>query len=241
MSNKRKSQRKRHQPLGSPNKAPKSQAAKNGNKTAIDYLVPFGKPEGDTFQSLINPDYFLAQPGARGIRSTLASQLCRILVLAQHLFGERDPSYTFLGFEFANGAPRLIRQHDGKFLIIQLYLNAMHNPVVAYAQVAHEAIHMLSPCYDRPISVLEEGLAHFFSNWYILNDFGVMPPKSEMPSYDEAFDLVDKLMCTDGMGIKKMRQEEPIISKFTTELIMRHYPTISEDIANSLTAPFDRG
>jgi hypothetical protein len=241
MSNKRKLQRRTHQPLRPTNVISKSQIAKNGNKTAIDYLVPFGQPKGDTFQSLINPDYFLAPPGAIGVRSTLASQLCRILIIAQQLFGERDHSYTFLGFEFVNGAPRLLRQHDGKYLIIQLYLNAMHNPIQAYSQLAHEAIHMLSPCWDRPVSILEEGLAYFFTNWYILDNFGVMPPQSELPSYDEALDLVDKLMCTDGMGIKKMRQEEPTISRFSKDLIMRYYPNISKETANLLTSPFDRG
>lgn len=232
MSKKRKSQRKKSQSL---------KLAKKNQKTVVDYLLPFGEPKGDTFQSLINPDYFLAPPGARGLRSTLASQLCRILIAAEQLFGERDHSYTFLGFEFVNGAPRLLPQYDGNYLIMQLYISAMHDPVKAYAQLAHEAIHMLSPRRTTPMSVLEEGLAYFFANWYILDNFGVMPPQSELPSYDEALFLVDQLMLIDGLGIKKIRKEEFVISKITAELIMKYYPTISEETAKSLASPFVRG
>jgi hypothetical protein len=231
MSKKRKSQRNRqHLPR-----------KKDSQKTAVDYLLPFGEPRGNTFQSLINPEYFLAPPGATELRSTLASQLCRILIVAQQLFGERDATCMFLGFEFVNGAPRLLPQHDGKYLIIQLYLNAMHDPVQAYSQLAHEAIHMLSPRRMRAMSVLEEGLAYFFTNWYILDNFGVLPPQSELSSYDEALNLVDELMCMDGSGIKKMRMEEPTISHFTKELIMKYYPSLSEDKASQLVAPFERG
>jgi hypothetical protein len=165
-----------------------------------------------------------------------------------------------------NGVPHLLRQYDGNYLIIQMYLNAMHNPIQAYSQIAHEAIHMLSPCHDdAPVSVLEEGLAYFFTNWYILDrwgantasstgelayfftnwyildNFGVMPPQSELPSYDEAIELVDILMGTDGSGIKKMRQEQTTISKISKELIMKYYPTVSEAVAHKLASPFDRG
>ncbi|MEO1667231.1 MAG: hypothetical protein AAFU54_21505 [Chloroflexota bacterium] len=237
MSKKRKTQR--HKGLSNGKTQRRSHSKRT--TTAVDYLLPFGKPDGDTFQSMINPEYLLARPGAGEMRPTLASQLCQVLITAQNLFGERDHSYTFLGFEFVNGAPRLLRQHDGKYLIIQLYLNAMHNPIQAYSQIAHEGVHMLSPRHDGRVSVMEEGLAYFFSNWYILQYFGVMPPQSELKSYDIALELVDKLMSKDAHGIKKMRQEEPTISLFTKELVLKYYPAISERTAEKLVAPFDKG
>jgi hypothetical protein len=244
MSNRRKQQRQHKRqaiPTTKTGNQPKVQnsVVKLQRKTPVDYLLPMGEPPNGRLPSVINPEYFLARPGDVGLRPSLASQFCDILIAAQHFFGERDYSYTFLGFEFVNGAPRLLRQYDGKYLIIQLYLNAAHDSIKAYSQIAHECIHMLSPC-DRDVSILEEGLAYFFSNWYILKNFGVMPPQSELQSYDNALDLVDVLMCSDAYGIKKIRQEQPMISKITNEQILRYYPTISEEVASKLIMPFDR-
>src|SRR5579864_8530304 len=147
-------------------------------------VVPLEKPANNSIfsqkdasisiPSIVNPDFFLAQPSAENLRGTLASRLCDMLVAAQKWFGERDKNYTFVGFEFVNGAPRLLTQHDGKYVIIQLYWNALHDPIKAYSQTAHECIHLLSPCLGTLPNVLEEGLAYFFSNWYIRQNFGVL-------------------------------------------------------------------
>jgi hypothetical protein len=60
-------------------------------------------------------------------------------------------------------------------------------------------------------------------------------------SYYETSFLAGQLLSIDLYGIKAMREEEPTISKISKALILEHYPTISESVAERLAEPFVRG
>jgi hypothetical protein len=191
-----------------------------------------------------------APVGERGLRGSLAWRLGEMLFFAEDLFGERDRSFTFLGFEVVENGPRL--QH-GPYnnMIIQLHPKTLEDPIEAYYEMAHECVHMISPIPTESPSILEEGLAVIFSAKYLREVMGITrtPPAvmlfDSLPavtrSYYEASFLAGQLLSIDLYGIKAMREKEPIISNISKDLILEHYPAISREVAERLAEPFVRG
>jgi hypothetical protein len=87
--------------------------------------------------SFISSKLVTAPVGERGLRDSLAWRLGEMLFFAEDLFGERDRSFTFLGFEVVENGPRL--QH-GPYnnMIIQLHPKTLEDPTEAYYEMAHE-------------------------------------------------------------------------------------------------------
>jgi len=200
--------------------------------------------------SFISSKLVTAPVGERGLRDSLAWRLGEMLFFAEDLFGERDRSFTFLGFEVVENGPRL--QH-GPYnnMIIQLHPKTLEDPIEAYYEMAHECVHMISPIPTESPNILEEGLAVIFSAKYLREVMGITrtPPAvmlfDSLPavtrSYYEASFLAGQLLSVDLYGIKAMREKEPIISKISKDLILEHCPTISEPVAERLAEPFVRG
>lgn len=159
--------------------------------------------------------------------------------MAQDLFGPRDTSYTLLGIEFTpeNGK---VRHIDDKNFIIHLPFEAMSNPIHAYIVLSHECVHLLSPNLDKPVTILEEGIAMIFSLVYTQDVLKMPPVLVSGESYAEAAELVGLLMHIDPNGIKKMREEEFVIRKINKSLILKYYPSIPEDVAARLSRTFTR-
>src|SRR5215211_2167579 len=98
---------------------------------------------------------------------TLPSILGDMLQLAQDMFGERDRSYTILGVEFCGDHPRIWCPGNRRDLVVQLGARCMDEPQRACYQMAHESIHLLGPQGCSGATVLEEGLATWYAQYYM--------------------------------------------------------------------------
>ncbi len=195
-----------------------------------------GAPQG--IVSIIHPDLLVTSSKKEGFRPTLASRLGEMLLIAENLFGRRDHAFTFLGIEFTEGLPR-IQFEANKGMIMQLPVHAMFEPMNTYAMMAHECIHMLSPCPRRPVTILEEGIAEVFAYIYMRDTMKFeIPPKTPGSAYHEARELVAVLVNLDPYGIKRIREEEPTISLISKSLIWKHYPMLEEGVAARLARTF---
>lgn len=181
-------------------------------------------------------------PDGSGYTYTYASRLGDILALAEEKYGERDRSYTLLGFEFIDGIPQIwYPRPERKNIIIQLTQACLTETMRGYYQLAHECVHLLSPTGGRRANILEEGLATYFSAWYMRDHLKMTGwDDSGIPSYRVAQGFTEMLLDLDPNVIKVLRAEQPIISEITADLIVKHYPTFPESVAQKLCQPFDR-
>lgn len=156
------------------------------------------------------------------------------------LFGERDKSWTILGIEFISDA---VPQHwfpgNDKNIVIQLSCAVEDSIVGACWELAHEAVHMLSPTGGATVNFLEEGLAVYYAKQYVMTNFMFDHP-IEPANYQEAYSLVKPIVEKYPDIIKELRKEEPTISKINAPLLLRHVPGMSEQVAQALSKTFRR-
>lgn len=187
--------------------------------------------------TIIDPEYLIAAPDDFNPHNTIAYRMAEMLFLASNLYGLRDTRYTFAGVEFTSGRPRT-RFCLGKNVIIQLHTNTLFDRNELLRQLAHESIHLLAPFPERPVKIIEEGMAEAFAFVYMRDTMKVIVPPPQMESYREAVELVSMLLSIDPYGIKRLREDEPIISNITKSLILKHYPRLDEGAAARLTRTF---
>ncbi len=174
-----------------------------------------------------------------GYTWTLASVLGSLLALAEERFGPRDSTYCLLGVEFSAKGPQVWFPGNRKHIVIQLSLNSLTNVHSALFELSHECIHLLSPEVGRSGIVLEEGLATLFSVEQMQKYYGEgWWSEKRISAYFEAATKVEKLLALDSNVIYRLRQEEPTISLITPEMILRHCPSASEELAESLATGF---
>jgi len=182
-----------------------------------------------------------------GYTWTLASQLGCMLRLAESRFGPRDNSYTILGMEFIDDGPRCWFPGNYGNVVIQLGTQCLLQPDRACFQLAHEAIHLLSPTGRRKANVLEEGLASHFQASYMANHYPSNWPRSaidwnrfQCESYAQAKRLVEEVLDGYPDAIKWLRATEPTLSRITSEMIVVACRGVQQETAASLAARFVR-
>ena len=144
---------------------------------------------------------FISHPIANGHSWTITSKLGEILSIAETMYGPRDYSYTILGVEFnQDGHPRIWFPGSRKNIIIQISMNCIDDLNRAVFQVAHEAIHCLSPTGSNNANVLEEGLANLFSIKYT-QAYGHGTWESNDKKYNDASELVEQLLSFDNTTV----------------------------------------
>jgi hypothetical protein len=206
----------------------------------VNFLFDPTKPFDQKVPSIIHPAFLITTKSVEGVRDTLAYRLGQMLQAAENLFGPRDRSFAFLGVEFTNDDPH-VSWVTKQSMIIQLNYSALLDPIQAYGQLAHECIHMISPCPRKPVTILEEGIAEVFAHIYMRDNMNFDAPlKPPETAYGEAARLVAILLHFDPHGIKAMRQEEPTISLISKSLIWKHYPMLEEGMAARLARTFVR-
>lgn len=187
--------------------------------------------------------FVVAKPSEGGFSWTLSAVLGEIILKAEEVFGQRDHSYTLLGIDFSPG-PNAQTWTPGncKHIIVQLSTNGLTDRYEAYRQLAHEGIHLLSPTGKANANVLEEGLAEYFSQWYLDYVFGLgwWQNYPWHPAYAQALDGAKQLLAFDKDIIKKLRQVEPTIAYITAEQIQAVCPDASPELAAMLTRRFTR-
>lgn len=171
---------------------------------------------------------------------TLPSLLGDMLQLAQEWFGERDREWTILGVEFCGDHPRVWCPGNRRDIVVQVAVRCMDEPQRAAYQLAHECVHLIAPIGCKDSSVLEEGLATWFAQYYMAERIGNPNWRSTMYSYTVAQEKAEKLLALDKDAIKKLRAEIPQISYFTKDLLLKHYPELGEPLAAELTSRFNR-
>ena len=153
----------------------------------------------------INSDLFLAKEIADRYSWTLASRLGDMLQLAQELFGPRDTSYTILGIEFVLDDPCIRYYSDQRQIIIQLDTLAASDASQACYQLAHEVIHLLAPTGFADGLNLEEGVACYFSSYYMRVRLDQPSWCGALPSYKRALDLITPRLDADINCIRRLR------------------------------------
>lgn len=182
---------------------------------------------------------FSTDPTDYGHTWSITSRLGDILHEIEEKYGARDKSYTILGVETTSrSTPQIWFPGSRKHVIIQITENCQFDLNHAIYQVAHEAIHCLNPVPLNESSVLEEGLATYFSSQYCLSNLKGNPFIITDEKYSEAHDLVEELILLDPECIKKIRRIEPSLSKVESSLILRIVPTASTELACRLTSKF---
>lgn len=168
---------------------------------------------------------------------TLTSRLGQILEMAEERFGPRDKSYTILGFEFRAGLPQIWFPGTGKTVIVQLDSSSMNDPNLPLFQMAHESVHLLTPVLPDKASVLEEGLATYFSKEYMAAHIGGVWLTGDQ-KYDRAEVLARKLLLLNADAIIALRELVPIISDATAQDILEICPGLSPHLAEQLAVTF---
>lgn len=168
---------------------------------------------------------------------TLASRLGQMLEMAEQRFGPRDKSFTILGFEFREGLSQIWFPGSRKKVIVQLDSSSMNDPNLPLFQMAHQTVHLLTPVSPADASVLEEGLATYFSKEYMaLHLRGVWLTGDQ--KYDRAEVLARKLLLFNADAIKALRERISVISEATTQDILKICPSLSPQLAEQLVLPF---
>jgi hypothetical protein len=160
-----------------------------------------------------------------------------MLEMAELRFGPRDRSYTILGFEFRAGLPLIWFPGNGKNVIVQLDSASMNDQNLPLFQMAHECVHLLTPVLSANTSVLEEGLATYFSKEYMAAHIGGVWFTGDQ-KHAHAEILARKLLLLNADAIKALRERVPKISQATAQDILKICPNLPPHLAEQLVVSF---
>ncbi len=199
--------------------------------------------------------YIRHQVRARNLSSDVfATFLCVMLEEAETIFGSKLDPYPFMfaGINFDSDTPHMQiwgtgRHGRHKYLMIRLSRHCLNDRPQALWQLSHECVHLLSPRDKAETNVLEEGIASWyqrrwvkrvpsiFPDWVKGANHGLAP---KFAKYNQAADLVDRLLSVDESVIKRIRQAEPKIYKIRRRLILENAPWITPEEASQLSESF---
>ena len=123
-------------------------------------------------------------------------ELLRIFKEAELLFGPRDESFQL-------SIPRITECATSRTYIFRplrmtrIYLSrdSRIKPWLASVELAHEAIHVLSPvAFGSPPTILEEGLAEWFAQRYVNRVHGLVFERGSNPKADAVMQAVSTLL-----------------------------------------------
>jgi hypothetical protein len=171
----------------------------------------------------------------RSYEQSLMDELVKIVDEAELLFGPRDRSYELLAPRISEC--RCAHPYIHPFRKIRIYLTShCTTRHIASYQLAHETVHILSPtpCWA---TVLEEGLATYFSHRYMQRVYGL---QFQAPNrrYDAALRAVTPLMTKNEFVIRELRARQPLISKIDEQLLIE-VTGIGADEAKFLCSHFE--
>jgi hypothetical protein len=165
---------------------------------------------------------FLLTASDRSYEQSLRQELSRIFKEAELLFGPRDASYQL-------SVPRVTECETSRTYIIRplrmtrIYLSrdSRVKPWLASLELAHEAIHVLSPGgFGIGPTILEEGLAEWFAQRYADRVHGLTFDRGSNPKADAVMRAVSTLLAKNELVIKKLRTGQPVISKIDERLLV---------------------
>jgi hypothetical protein len=165
---------------------------------------------------------FLLAAGDRSREQTLMQELLGIFKDAELLFGPRDASYQL-------SVPRITECASSRTYIFgplrmtRIYLSrdSRIKPWLASVELAHEAVHVLSPVgFGLAPTILEEGLAEWFAQRYVNRVHGLSFERGANPKADAVMRAVSTLLAKNQFVIKHLRSRQPVISKIDERLLV---------------------
>lgn len=178
----------------------------------------------------------VASPGCGCLFTyTVVTHLSEILSELEQRYGQRDQSFTIVGVEFVAGAPQIWFPGDRKHVAVQLSALAWQNETEAFAQLAHEAVHLLNPV--KVASVFEEGLA---AGTQV--EFGRRrDPTYQIgdAKYSDAMLLVNRVIEMQPLVVKTLRQNGQALSAVSADMILAAVPELDREGAIELACPFN--
>ena len=165
---------------------------------------------------------FLLTASDRSYEQTLMQELLRIFKEAEVLFGPRDTSYQL-------SLPRITECASSRTYIFpplrmtRIYLSreSRIKPWLASLELAHEAIHVLSPVgFGFAPTILEEGLAEWFAQRYVGRVHDLSFERGSNPKADAVMRAVSTLLAKNESVIKELRTRQPVISKIDEKLLV---------------------
>ena len=165
---------------------------------------------------------YLLTASDRSFEQTLMQELLRIFEEAERLYGPRDASYKL-------SIPRITECATSRTFVLppariaRIYLsrNSRTKPSLASVELAHEAIHVLSPGgFGSGPTILEEGLAETFAQRYVNRVYGLTFERGADPKADEVMRAVSALLAKNEFVIKELRARQPVISKIDEKLLI---------------------
>ena len=183
-----------------------------------------------------------------GNNSKYAQQLRRhlgnMLEMAEDLFGRRDRWYRCVGIEFHDANPQLKYlsrpDGDGLNIIIRLSQSAAQNMSQTCFEMAHETVHLLAPTGSQNVTNLHEGVACFFSMYYmktILNEPKWCYTKER---HRRVLELVTPRLKEDRYCIKGLRGRQRWFQRMRKEDIHEVIPKLTEEDVSFLISEFVR-
>jgi hypothetical protein len=165
---------------------------------------------------------FLLSARDRSYEQKLMQELLVIFKEAELLFGPRDDSFQL-------SSPRISECETSRTYIIRplrfsrIYLSqgSRTKPWFASLELAHEAIHLLSPApLGSGLKILEEGLAEWFAQRYVSRIHRMSFEKSSDPRQDAVMTAVSTLMSKNEFVIRELRTRQPVLSKIDEKLLV---------------------
>jgi len=165
---------------------------------------------------------FLLTASDRSYEQKLLQELLRIFKEAELLFGPRDASFQL-------SAPRITECTTSRSFVFRplrvarIYLSrdSRSKPWLASLELAHEAVHVLSPVtFGAGLTILEEGLAEWFGQRYAGRVHGLTFERGANPKADAVMQAVSTLLAKNQSVIKQLRARQPIISKIDEKLLV---------------------
>lgn len=165
---------------------------------------------------------YLLTAGDRSFEQTLMQELLRIFKEAESLFGPRDTSYQL-------SIPRITECASSRTYIVRplriarIYLSrdSRTKPWLASLELAHEAIHVLSPVtFNSTLTILEEGLAEWFGQRYVSRVHDMTFERGANPKADAVMLAVSNLLAKNQSVIKNLRTRQPVLSKIDEKLLI---------------------
>ena len=169
-----------------------------------------------------------------------------MLNMAEDFFSPRDQSYTILSIEFRDDGPYIwypeIGDGQEKYITIMLSTSAAQKMSQACFQMAHETVHLLAPVRIEDATNLEEGVACYFSLYYMEKELN--EPKwnyTGMKSYARVLELVRPRLEEDRYCIRRLRERQPSFRDISKEELRKEFPELTEEEVCFLTSKFIRG
>lgn len=159
------------------------------------------------------------------------------LIELEQMLGKRNHSKNMLPVEVHSNSPQIFYPTQNS-IQVKITDSCISEKYRAYYQLGHEAVHILSPVELGKATVLEEGVAVWFSHIFMSKHSGNTWDSSGDAKYDRAWALVQQLLAESKTALKDIRDKFGCFSPLTAESILEVVPTLDRQVAISLSETF---